>query len=107
LGRLIPRNVANEIIFAGRKLTGEEALQFGLINDLVEAGAGLARAREIANDVAANPTAAVVAAMQILRAVNDGVINPLWDLGMIIASTLRKSDEARQLAGGFVDGERR
>lgn len=104
LSSLIPRKTAYEVIFAGRQLNGEEALAFGLINRLVEPGTGLKTAQSIAEDIAANPAPAVEAGMRILRAVDESATDPLWDLSVVIASSIRKSDQARSLARDFVEG---
>ena len=66
LARLLPRPVAFEMLFAGRRLGADEALQWGIVNDVVAAADLLPRAREIADTIAN-------AAPLAVEAVKDGV----------------------------------
>src|SRR5262249_30252657 len=51
LPRMIPPKVANEMILTGRRLSADEALSYGLVNRVVEAGAALDGARALAADI--------------------------------------------------------
>ncbi|MCA9830976.1 MAG: crotonase/enoyl-CoA hydratase family protein [Dehalococcoidia bacterium] len=55
LPRLIGQSRANDMILTGRGVSGDEALQFGLANRLVQKGGTLAAAREMATMLAAFP----------------------------------------------------
>jgi enoyl-CoA hydratase len=55
LPRLIGMSRAMDMILTGRGVSGEEAFTFGLANRLVERGATLAAARELAAQIAAFP----------------------------------------------------
>lgn len=59
LKRQIPYTKAMEMILTGEPLTAEEAYHFGLVGHLVDDGAGLDKARAIAERVAANGPLAV------------------------------------------------
>lgn len=48
LPRMLPPVVANEILYAGRRLDAAEALRWGLVNSVVEAGALMIEARALA-----------------------------------------------------------
>ena len=69
---LLPRIVgyarAAEIAFTGRTLTAKEALDYGLVNQVVAAGAFEDRVRELAAEVAANAPLAVRAIKRMMRA---------------------------------------
>lgn len=54
LKRQIPYAVAMEMLLTGRILDAEEALRWGLVTHVVPRGEGLAKAREIADQIAAN-----------------------------------------------------
>jgi enoyl-CoA hydratase len=62
LKRQIPYAVAMEMLLTGRILDAEEALRWGLVTHVVRTGASLAKAREIADILAANGPLSVAAA---------------------------------------------
>jgi enoyl-CoA hydratase len=61
LRRQIPHTVAMDMLLAGRILSAEEALGFGLVGRLVEAGEALTAAHEVASQVASYGPLAVEA----------------------------------------------
>ena len=67
LRRRIPYHVAVEFLMTGRWMDVTEAKHWGLINHIVPKGAGLARAREIAQQLAAGPPLLFPAIKQLLR----------------------------------------
>jgi enoyl-CoA hydratase len=50
---------ALELVITGRRIDAEEALRVGLVNEIVPRGGALARARELANAIAALPQGAI------------------------------------------------
>ena len=68
LQRQIPRTLALEMLLTGRRVSAQEALQWGLIGRVVEEGQALATAREVAAQIAANGPLAVQA---IKRSINE------------------------------------
>jgi enoyl-CoA hydratase len=67
LRRQIPYAWAVDILVSGRDITAQEALQLGLVSHVVPEGGALAKAKEVAADVAACGPLAVEAIMQVLR----------------------------------------
>ncbi|MDE2577623.1 MAG: enoyl-CoA hydratase/isomerase [Hyphomicrobiales bacterium] len=59
LPRLIGKARAMELSLLGEKLPAQKALDWGLVNRVVEDGAALAEARTLARDLAAGPTRAL------------------------------------------------
>ncbi len=55
------------LLARARRMTSDEALQAGVVDEVVEAGGALARAMALAREVAANPPAAVQAAVRAAR----------------------------------------
>lgn len=62
LPRIVGPSKAKELIFTARRLDAEEALRIGLANHVVELGAALAKAREIAREITRCAPLAVEAA---------------------------------------------
>jgi enoyl-CoA hydratase len=69
LPQLIGKGKANEIIFTAGMLKADEALQWGLVNHVVEQADLMAKCEEIAHKIIANSPMAIAAA---IRSVNAG-----------------------------------
>jgi len=67
LRRQIPYTIAAEVLLAGRELSAEEALRYGLVGHVVDDGQALTRAQEIGQQIAANGPIAVEAVLRTLR----------------------------------------
>jgi enoyl-CoA hydratase len=67
LRRQIPYTIAAEVLLAGRELTADEALHYGLIGHVVDDGGALAKAKEIAHQIAGCGPLAVEAILRTLR----------------------------------------
>lgn len=67
LSRQIPYTVAADLLLTGRFVTAEEALRVGLVGHVVPDGTALDRAREIADQIAANAPLAVQAVLRSMR----------------------------------------
>jgi len=67
LRRRIPYHVAVEFLMTGRWMDSAEAKHWGLANHVVPKGQGLAKAREIARQLAAGPPLLFPAIKQLLR----------------------------------------
>ena len=65
LPRMLPPVVANEILFAGRRLDAAEALRWGLVNSVVGADALMAEARALAERIVQAGPLSVAAIAQI------------------------------------------
>ncbi|HAQ23613.1 MAG TPA: crotonobetainyl-CoA hydratase [Acidimicrobiaceae bacterium] len=69
LPRILPRVVANEVLYGGRRLNAEEAERWGLVNRVVSAADLADTARDLANRIAAMAPLAVEAVIAIDRTV--------------------------------------
>jgi enoyl-CoA hydratase/carnithine racemase len=70
LPRLVGKGRALQLILSGEKISAQEAYRIGLVNEIVPAGALIARAEAILNKIASN---APIAARLALEAVNKGL----------------------------------
>lgn len=71
LSRQIPYTVAAELLLTGRFMPAPEAKDVGLIGHVVPDGQALDKAREIAEEIAANGPVAVQAVLRSLRATRE------------------------------------
>jgi enoyl-CoA hydratase len=67
LRRQIPYTLAAELLLTGKHITANEALDLGLIGHVVPDGQAVAKAREIADQIAANGPISVQAILRALR----------------------------------------
>jgi enoyl-CoA hydratase/carnithine racemase len=67
LPRLLGWSKAAELIFTGRTLNAEEAVEWGLASEVIEDADLAARARELAREIAGNAPLAVQAAKRMMR----------------------------------------
>lgn len=67
LRRQIPYTIAAELLLTGRHMSAVEAKEVGLIGHVVPDGQALAKARELAGQIAANGPLAVQAVLRSLR----------------------------------------
>jgi enoyl-CoA hydratase len=74
LAQLIGRGKANEMVFTAGMIKADEALNWGLVNYVVEQEELLAKAEEIANKILANSATAIASAIRAINAnFEDGV----------------------------------
>lgn len=66
LPRLVGPSRAMQLIFTGERITATEALEIGLVDDVVPAGTALDAARALAERIAANAPLAVTAAKRAI-----------------------------------------
>lgn len=71
LQRQIPFTVAADLLLTGRLISAQEAKEIGLIGHVVEPGQAMAKARELADMIAANGPLAVKAVLQSMRETAD------------------------------------
>jgi enoyl-CoA hydratase len=102
----LPRQIAftdaADLLLTGRLITAPEAKEMGLIGHVVPDGTALARARELADQVAANGPVAVQAVLRSMReAANlseqDGLANEL-ELGWPVFATTDAKEGPRAFA---------
>jgi enoyl-CoA hydratase len=74
LAQLVGRGKANELVFTAGMMKAEDALQWGLVNHVVEQPELMDKAREIAGKILKNSASAVTSAIRAVNAnFKDGV----------------------------------
>ena len=74
LPRLLPRPIAVELLLTGRRMTAQEALDRGIINQVVPRGQLLSAARELAARIVRSAPLAVAAVLEVLEATEAGSV---------------------------------
>jgi enoyl-CoA hydratase len=101
LRRQIPYSIAAEMLLTGRRVPAAEAKEIGLIGHVVPDGQALAKARELADMIAANAPLSVQAVLRSLRegaemTEADGLANELE-----IGSPIFVTNDAKEGATAF------
>jgi crotonobetainyl-CoA hydratase len=95
----LPRKVAMELLFTGEPITAEDALRWGLINQVVPDGTVVDAALALAERITVNAPLAVSASKRVAYGVDDGVITgdePGWSRTMTEIGALLKSEDAKE-----------
>ncbi len=67
LPRRLPYSIAMELLFTGRRMGAREAAHYGLVNAVVPTGHALAKARDLAETIAAMAPLSVQSTKQVIR----------------------------------------
>ncbi|WP_298692782.1 enoyl-CoA hydratase-related protein [uncultured Sphingomonas sp.] len=103
LAAMLPRAIANEMIATGDPIDAPRAYHLGLVNRVVEPGATLAAAIDLANRIAVNSPLAVQYALQGARA---SAALPDFAGRMVVAerfAALRQTDDFAEGPRAFVE----
>jgi acetyl-CoA C-acetyltransferase len=76
LPRTIPPKIATEMILTGRRITAAEALSYGLVNRVVDAGAAVDGARALAAEILDGSPTSVRISLQVM-AETRGIADPI------------------------------
>lgn len=107
LPRRLPPAIAREMLLTGRRMEAEEALRWGLVNQVVPAGELMAAAMAQARQIVAAAPLAIAALKQVLRAteaqsVQDG-FRTLRDRSLGAYQAMLQSDDAREGPRAFAE----
>ncbi len=95
----LPRKVAMELLLTGEPLAASDALEWGLVNQVVKGGSVLDAALALAARVTVNAPLSVQASKRIAYGVDDGVIAAEevgWDRTLREMRSLIRSEDARE-----------
>jgi crotonobetainyl-CoA hydratase len=102
----LPRKVAMELLLTGEPLSASEALEWGLINQVVKAGSVVDAALALAARITVNAPLSVQASKRIALGVDDGVITgdePGWERTAREMRTLIRSEDATEGPRAFAE----
>lgn len=104
---LLPRVIglprATQMALTGAPVGAEQALAWGLINELVDESALLGRAQEIAAQIAANPIHAVRLTKRLLRESQDMKLAPLLELAAAYQALAHHTADHDEAVAAFID----
>lgn len=103
LQRLVGYGRASELMLLGRKVDAEEALRIGLVNEVVEDDAVLARAQELATELAAGPGAAYREIKHALSAAQTSTLPEALAVEDGVQTRLGSTADHREAVDAFVN----
>ncbi len=103
LPRVLPRNVAMELVLTGDPITAERGYELGLVNRLAEPGAAVQTALELADQITPNAPLALAASKRILAEVVDWPDSEFWQRQGEIVGPVMTSEDAREGATAFAE----
>ncbi len=103
LPRLIGLRRAKEMMMLNRVLTAEEALDWGLVNEVVEADKLLERAEELARQIASGPTQAYGSVKSLLLSSADNSLETQMELESRAISALSGGEDGQEGITAFLE----
>ncbi|MBS0364720.1 MAG: crotonobetainyl-CoA hydratase [Proteobacteria bacterium] len=105
LRRRIPYHVAVEFLMTGRWMDAQEARHWGLANHVVPTGGSLAKAREIARQLADGPPLLFPAIKQLLRHTEMVAEHPAFELHDALSAVQKvlRSEDLKEGARAFAE----
>ncbi len=107
LHRRIPYHVAMEMLLTGRWMPAEEALRWGLVNEVVPGERLMERARAIAELLASGPPLVFAAVKDVMRRTEDLKVQAAFDLvnskAIATVKTLYESEDMKEGARAFAE----
>ncbi len=103
LVRQLPYTVAAELLLTGRIISAAQAHQIGLIGHVVPDGQALAKALEIAEEIAANGPVAVRAILRTIRETEGMAENDAFAIEARIGMGVFRSEDAKEGPRAFTE----
>jgi len=96
LPRIIGQARANQMLFTGEFIDAHKALDYGLVSEVVANDKLLARAHELAGQVAALPPLAIRKTKELLRAAQNQSLKENLDIAAIYQGVLQQMDDHQE-----------
>jgi enoyl-CoA hydratase/carnithine racemase len=103
VARMLPANVARELLLTGDNLSAERAERLGFVNLLVEPGRALAGAIGLAERICSNAPLAVREALSLVNHEIAGDEEPIWERSHAAHARLLASDDVREGITAFFE----
>lgn len=102
-GRVLPLNVAKELLMTGDDLAVEDAHRYGFVNRVCEPGQALATALALAETIATNAPLAVAHSLQAIDRITSADDEQAWAISRDAAAANRASDDAKEGIAAFFE----
>ncbi len=103
LPRVIPQRIAMEMAVTGEMVSAERLDRYGLINRLVEPGAALAAAKDLARLILANAPLSVLRSKQVIYEQHDWPLATMFERQDAVLGAFRETADAKEGALAFVE----
>jgi enoyl-CoA hydratase len=103
LPQRVPRAVAMELLLTGEPMDAERAAAVGLVNRVVDEGAALDAAVELASLIAANGPLAVAATKEIVQSAPSWAPDEMWARQDEVIAPVFISEDAREGSTAFAE----
>lgn len=101
--RVLPLNVAKQLMFTGAELSPAEGHRLGLVNALCEPGGALAGALELAAQITANSPVSVQQSLQAINALVSADDALGWELTTRAKKVINESADAKEGVAAFFE----
>lgn len=102
-GRVLPLNVAKQVMLTGAELSPSDAHRFGMVNELTKPGGALAGALALAAQITANAPIAVQQSLQAIDALASADDTLGWELTAKARKVNMASDDSREGVAAFFE----
>ncbi len=106
LPRLVGRSRAVEMLLTGREIESGQALEYGLVNEVVGAGEAASRAMELASDIARHGPIALRYLKEAVNSGLDGTLERGLRLEADLSFLLQSTDDRREGIASFLERRR-
>lgn len=103
LPRLLPRNIAMEMVLTGDPISAQRARELGLVNELVDAGGALDAAYALAERICANAPLAVRASRRVVVAAASEDDATLWKMSFGALADLMQTEDFQEGPRAFIE----
>jgi enoyl-CoA hydratase len=103
LPRVLPRNVAMELVLTGEPIDAERGYELGLVNRLAEPGEAMSGALALAETIAANGPLALAASKRVLMESLDWPDSEFFTRQAEIIEPVMRSEDAHEGATAFAE----
>lgn len=101
--RVLPLNVAKEVLVTGADLSPQRAERYGLVNEVVPAGQALDAAIALATTITANAPIAVQQSLRVVDELSSATDDEGWSLTTEARRVIGASDDAKEGVDAFFE----
>jgi enoyl-CoA hydratase len=102
-GRVLPLNIAKQVMLTGAELSPADGHRLGLVNELTEPGGALSAALALATVITANAPIAVQQSLQALDALASADDADGWELTTKARKVIGQSEDAKEGVAAFFE----